>query len=80
MAASKHTDDYVRGSQQIAEQISTWRLFLSLAKWGSLIIGAVVLGLTMSFSPGGSIFAGLAAAIVMLAVGWFFLRSKPGAH
>lgn len=80
MAASKHTDDYVRGSQEISEQVSTWHLFLGLAKWGSLILGAVVLFLTLWFMPNGSFFAGAFAAFVMLAAGWFFLRSKPTAH
>jgi len=49
---------------------------MSLAKWGSLIIGASVLFLTIWFQPGGSFFGGLAAAVVMLAAGWWFLRSK----
>lgn len=80
MAASKHTDDYVRGSQEISEQVSTWHLFLGLAKWGSLILGALVLFLTLWFMPNGSFFAGAFAAFVMLAAGWFFLRSKPDAH
>ena len=80
MAASKSTDDYARGSQQIAEQISTWHLFMGLAKWGSLILGALVLFLTLWFMPNGSFFSGFFAAAFMLAAGWFFLRSKPTAH
>lgn len=80
MAASKHTDDYVRGSQEISEQVSTWHLFLGLAKWGSLILGAVVLFLTLWFMPNGSFFSGFFAAGFMLVAGWFFLRSKPDAH
>ncbi|WP_333591069.1 aa3-type cytochrome c oxidase subunit IV [Brevundimonas sp.] len=80
MAASKHTDDYARGSQEISEQVSTWHLFLALAKWGSLIIGAVVLFLTLWFMPNGSFFSGFFAGAFMLAAGWFFLRSKPTSH
>jgi hypothetical protein len=69
-------DDYVRGSQEISEQAATFSLFMSLAKWGSLIIGASVLFLTIWFQPGGSFFGGLGAAVVMLAAGVWFLRSK----
>jgi hypothetical protein len=69
-------DDYVRGSQEISEQAATFSLFMSLAKWGSLIIGAIVLFLTIWFQPGGSFFGGGIAAVVMLGAGWWFLRSK----
>ena len=78
MAAPKHTDDYVRGSQEISEQVSTWHLFLALSKWGSLIIAAGLLFLTLWFQPGGSFIGGAISAIVLLVAGWFFLRSKPG--
>lgn len=80
MADPHHTDDYVRGSQEISEQVSTWHLFLSLSKWGSLLIGAALLFMTLWFQPGGSFFGGLIAAVVMLVVGYFALRSKPSAH
>lgn len=80
MAAPQHTDDYIRGSQEISEQVATWKLFTGLAKWGSLLIGAVLLWLTLWFMPGGSFFAGAIAAVVMLAAGWWFLRSKPTPH
>ena len=80
MAAPKHTDDYVRGSQEISEQVSTWHLFLGLSKWGSLAIGAILLFLTLWFQPGGSFIAGAISAIVLVVVGFFALRSKPSAH
>lgn len=69
-------DDYVRGSQPIAEQVATFSLFMSLAKWGSLIIGAIVLFLTIWFQPGGSFVGGFISGFVLLAAGWWFLRSK----
>ena len=80
MAAPQHNDDYVRGSQEISEQISTWHLFLALSKWGSLVIAAVLLFLTIWFQPGGSFIGGAIAAIVLLVVGFFALRSKPASH
>lgn len=80
MAGAHNTDDYVRGSQEISEQVSTWHLFLALSKWGSLVIAAGLLFLTMWFQPGGSFIAGAIAAVVLLVVGFFALRSKPQAH
>ena len=69
-------DDYVRGSQEISEQESTFDLFMGLAKWGSLLIGVSVLFLVMWFQPGGSFIAGAISGFVLLVVGIFALRSK----
>jgi len=74
------TQAYVHGSQAIDEQKSTFGLFITLAKWGSLILAALVTLLTLWFQPGGSAMTGFIAAGVMLVVGWFALRSKPSAH
>jgi len=77
--ADTHSD-YVHGSQQISEQVSTFHAFVLLAKWGSLAIACLLLGLTMWFSPGGSLFAGLIAAVVLGFGGWWFLHERPSAH
>ena len=73
-------DDYVRGSQEISEQASTFSLFMGLAKWGSLLIGVSVLFLVMWFQPGGSFIAGAIAAFVLLVIGVFALRKKKAQH
>ena len=80
MADHHNSDDYVRGSQEISEQVSTYALFQNLAKWGSLLTAAVLLFLTLAFMYDGSIITGLIAGIGLFVVGWFFLRSKPAAH
>lgn len=80
MAGADHTDDYQRGSQEISEQVSTWNLFIFLAKWGTLGTAALILFLVIWFQPGGSFIGGLIAAVVLSVVGWFGLRSKPQAH
>lgn len=80
MADNHHADDYVRGSQEISEQVATYALFQNLAKWGSLLTACVLLFLTLSFMYGGSLFTGIGAAVVLFVIGWFFLRSKPAAH
>ena len=73
-------DDYVRGSQEISEQASTFSLFMGLAKWGSLLTAATLVFLVLWFQPGGSFVAGAISAFVVLAVGVFALRSKKKAH
>lgn len=81
MADPHHASDtYVRGSQEISEQESTFGAFLGLAKWGSLILAALVLFLTMWFQPGGSFIAAAISAGVLLVAGFFLLKSSPNAH
>lgn len=73
-------DDYVRGSQEISEQTSTFSLFMGLAKWGSLLTAATLAFLVLWFQPGGSFIGGAITAVVMLIAGGWFLRSKKPTH
>lgn len=68
-------DDYVRGSQEISEQESTFDAFVGLTKWGSLIISAMLLFLTIWFQPGGAFIPAAISAVVVLVVGFFVLKS-----
>lgn len=79
--AEPHADhDYQRGTQDIAEQRSTFSLVMGLTKWGSLAVATILLFLVMWFQPDGSFFTALIAAGVMAVAGIFVLRDKPGAH
>ncbi|MBL0969335.1 MAG: aa3-type cytochrome c oxidase subunit IV [Brevundimonas sp.] len=80
MADNHAHDDYVRGSMEISEQESTFKLFIFLAKYGSLTIAAVLSFLTIWFMPNGNFFGGFIVMVVMMVVGIFALRSKPAAH
>jgi xanthine/uracil/vitamin C permease (AzgA family) len=73
-------DDYVRGSQEISEQESTFDAFVGLTKWGSLIISASLLFLTIWFQPGGAFIPAAISAVVLLVVGFFILKSSPKGH
>lgn len=73
-------DAYERGSMEIEEQKATWELFGALTKWGSLAVAALVLLLTVWFMPNGGFVPAAISAIVVSAVGWWFLRDKPAAH
>jgi hypothetical protein len=77
MADPHHAhDDYVRGSQEISEQVSTFHLFMNLAKWGSLAIAASLAFLVIWFMPNGSFLGGLITAVVLMVGGGWALRSK----
>ena len=79
--ADQHADHaehaYVHGSMEISEQVSTWHLFLFLAKWGSLAMAAVLLLLTVWFAVGAGFLPGAISAVALCVVGFFALRSKP---
>lgn len=78
--ASDAHDPYVRGSQHIEEQASTFALFINLAKWGSLLTAATLVLLVMWFQPGGSFIGGAITAVVVLVAGFFFLKSGKKTH
>lgn len=69
--------DYIRGEMQIAEQISTYEMVISLAKWGALILAAIVLFFTMWLYPRGNFMGAAVSTIALLAVGVFLLRKTP---
>ncbi|KDP95132.1 cytochrome C oxidase subunit IV [Brevundimonas sp. EAKA] len=70
---------YVRGGMQINEQAATFKLFMDLAKWGSLAVACLLLFLTLWFHPGGNLMAALAGAVVLGGVGFFALKPKADA-
>ncbi len=79
--AEPHADhDYQRGTQDIAEQRSTFSLVMGMTKWGSLAVAVALLFLVMWFQPGGNFFAALIAAGALAVAGILVLRDKPGAH
>lgn len=76
MADPHHASDhYVRGSQEISEQKSTFDAFVGLSKWGSLVIAASLLFLTIWFQPGGAFIPAFISAVVVLVAGFFILKS-----
>lgn len=79
MAGPAHdtSGDYHRGDQDISEQVSTWALFMSMSKWGSLLIAVVVSFFTIWLYPRGTLAGAAFVAIVLLAAGIWFLRKKP---
>ncbi|WP_192250953.1 aa3-type cytochrome c oxidase subunit IV [Mesorhizobium silamurunense] len=56
-----------------AEHDRTYRAFLSLAKYGSLVCAAILLAMAFGFFAGG-FFSATILFIVIMAVGYFILR------
>lgn len=73
-------DAYVHGSQEISEQEATFRMFMGMAKWGSLLTAAIVAMLTVWFMPSGSFIAAVIVFVVIMVGGWFFLKAPKTAH
>ena len=70
--------DYHRGEMDIAEQQATFRLVMGMTKWGSLYLAALLLLLVLGFCvPAAGFLSGVVAAVVVIALGTFFLRDKP---
>ena len=53
--------------------------FGKMVKWGSLAIAALLVMLVLWFCVPTGFFTGFVAAVLLTAVGVFFLREKPGA-
>lgn len=69
--------DYHRGDMDISEQVSTFHLVMGITKWGSLLIGSLILFITLWFCTPAGFLGGLVPALILLALGVTFLRSKP---
>jgi thiamine transporter ThiT len=68
---------YHHGDMDIHEQVSTFHLVMNITKWGSLHLAALLVFLVLWFCTGAGFLAGLISAIVIMALGITFLRSKP---
>ena len=79
--ADQHADNadhaYVHGAMEISEQVSTWHLFMFMAKWGSLLTAALLVLLTVWFAVGAGFIAGAIGGVAVFVIGFFALRSKP---
>lgn len=72
--------EYHRGEMDISEQAATYHLFMDLSKWGSLLIAASLVLLTIWFCTDMGFFPGAIGFVVVMVAGWFLLRDKPQAH
>jgi hypothetical protein len=73
-----HASSYHRGEMDIQEQVSTFHLVMGMTKWGSLVIGSLLLFLVLWFCTPAGFMGGLITAAVVLALGIFVLRGSSG--
>jgi hypothetical protein len=73
------TSDYHHGDMDISEQVSTFHLVMGITKWGSLALGSLLLFITLWFCTPAGFLGGLVPALILVALGVTFLRSKPDA-
>ena len=78
--ADHDADAYVHGAMTVEEQTATYSLFMNLAKWGSLVVAAVLLFLTLWFQPGGSFVVGAIGGGVLAVAGFVFLKGGKASH
>lgn len=71
--------DHHRGEMDIHEQVSTFEMFNSLTKWGSLFVATLVLFLVLWFCTGAGFGGAAITAAVVVAAGVVLLRDKPEA-
>lgn len=71
-------EEYHRGEMDIHQHELTFRGVMRLTKWGSLLIAVSVLFFTLWFCTEAGFLGGLIAAVVVLAAGFFLLRTKHG--
>jgi hypothetical protein len=64
---------------EIHEQTATFQAFLTMSKWGSLVIAVGLLFATVQFCTEAGFGAALVSAVVVAAIGWFALKSKKSA-
>jgi thiamine transporter ThiT len=74
------SSDYHRGDQDPSAQVATYRTFLTLTKWFSLHLAALLVLLSIWFCTDAGFVPGLISAVVVVALGILFLRSKPGSE
>lgn len=73
------TAAHEHGQMDVAEHTATFKGVMNLFKWGSLWTAALLILLTMWFCTPAGFLPALVVTVIVLALGGFFLRSKPGA-
>jgi thiamine transporter ThiT len=69
--------EYHHGDQDSSAHVATYEAFMSLSKWGSLVVSAAILMLSLWFCTDAGFLGGLISGVVLLVLGIVFLRSKP---
>jgi hypothetical protein len=77
---AEHGATYHHGDQDASEQRATFHLVLFATKWFTLYLAAFLVLATLWFCTSAGFVSGFISAVALIAVGTFFLRSKPKTH
>jgi hypothetical protein len=72
--------DYHRGEMDIDAQQSTFDSVITASKWSIVALAAGISFLTLWFCTAAGFGSALVTAIIIVALGVFFLRERPAAH
>jgi hypothetical protein len=61
-----------------AEHDKSYYLFLNLAKYGSLVVVAILAAMGFMFFTSGGVFSSVVLFMLICAAGYFLLRDLPG--
>ena len=70
--------EYHRGDMEIQEQVSTYHLFVMMAKWGSLALASLLVFLVLVFCTPTSFVGALAVGVIISVGGFLVLREHGG--
>lgn len=59
------------------EHRKTYSVFISLAKYGSLVVAALLIAMAFGFFTSAGFFSSLFLFIIVCAAGWYLLRDVP---
>jgi hypothetical protein len=75
---AEHASDHTHGEMDILQQQNAFEGFMRMTKWGSLAVAVIVLFATLTFCTDAGVGTGALLSLILLVLGVFFLRDKPG--
>ncbi len=60
-----------------AEHENTYKMFVQLTKWGTIVCVSLLVAMTFGFFGGGGFFSALILFILIIAIGGYLLRDMP---
>ena len=72
--------EYHHGEMDVRDQQATFRSVMKATKWSCLVLAVGVLFFTLLFCTTAGFFNAALAAVVVAALGVFFLRERPSNH
>jgi hypothetical protein len=76
---AKRASGHTHGEMDIHQQKASFDGFVRLTKWGSLAVAVIVLLATLFFCTDAGVAGSFVPALIVLVLGVFVLRDKPGA-